>query len=128
MQTVLAREFARKFNSFALSWICYCVAGLVFGAGTASAGNYFQNVSHATVPWPGGIVPYQFDSTNYPVTTIESNTILAGLREWELAAAVKFVPRTSQASYVLLQFTNDGSGTGYCLLGSPTTNAFIMLH
>ncbi len=103
------------------------LAALALIPWTVSAGNYFQGVSPASLPWPGGIVPYKFD-TNYPVTAIESNTILAGLNEWQLAANVKFIPRTSQVTYVLLQYTNDGSGTGYYLSGSPTTNAFMMLH
>ncbi len=88
------------------------------------AGNYFQGVAPASVGWPGGIVPYRFD-TNYVVTTTESNAIVSGLREWELAANVKFVPYTNQANYVRLQFTNDGSGTGYYLSGAPAT---MMLH
>jgi hypothetical protein len=92
----------------------------------AWAGNYFQDVSPASVPWPGGIVPYLFD-TNYTVTDTQKNIILAGLREWELAANVKFVPYTNQASYVLLQYTNDGSGTGYYLSGPPAP-ATMMLH
>lgn len=91
---------------------------------TTWAGNYFQGVAPTNVFWPGGIVPYRFD-TNYIITATESNTIIAGLREWELAANVEFVPYVSQSNYVLLQFTNDGSGSGYCLLGNPAT---IMLH
>jgi hypothetical protein len=90
----------------------------------AWAGNYFQGVSPANLAWPGGIVPYLFD-TNYTVTAAETNAIIAGLREWELAAKVKFVPYTNQANYVLLQYTNDGSGTGYFLSGTPAT---MMLH
>ena len=92
--------------------------------GLTRAGNYFQGVSPVSVFWPGGIVPYRFD-TNYTITATESNVILAGLREWELAGKVKFVPYTNQANYVLLQFTNDGSGTGFCLIGTPFT---MMLH
>jgi len=90
----------------------------------ARAGNYFQGVGPANVFWPGGIVPYQFD-TNYNISATESNVIIAGLREWELAANVKFVPYINQSNHVLLQFTNDGSGSGYCLLGNPAT---MMLH
>jgi hypothetical protein len=103
-------------------WIA-CAVWLLF-EGPVLAGNYFGGVSPASVPWPGGIVPYLFD-TNYTITTTQKNIILAGLREWELAANVKFVPYTNQANYVLLQYTNDGSGTGYYLSGSPAT---MMLH
>ena len=93
------------------------------------AGNYFQGVSPTSVPWSNGIVPYRFD-TNYTLTVTESNVILAGLREWELAANVNFVPYTNQNHYVLLQFTNDGSGTGYYLSypAGAGTAATMMLH
>ncbi|HUA37569.1 MAG TPA: M12 family metallopeptidase [Candidatus Sulfopaludibacter sp.] len=105
-----------------LIWLC----GLVWlsAAGSAFAGNYFGFVSPTNVPWPGGTIPYLFD-TNYTITPAEKSVIITGLREWELAANVHFVPYTNQANYVLLQFTNDGSGSGYCLLGTPAT---IMLH
>ena len=98
-------------------------------AGPVWAGNYFQGVSPTNVPWSNGIVPYLFD-TNYTITVAESNVILAGLREWELAAKVKFVPYTNQNHYVLLQFTNDGSGTGFYLNYPPgaSTAATMMLH
>jgi len=121
------RTLLRLSHSSIFSSLRWCLAALALIPWAASAGNYFQGVSPATPPWPGGVVPYKFD-TNYPVTATESNAILAGLNEWQLAANVKFIPRTSQVTYVLLQFTNDGSGTGYYLIGSPTTNAFMMLH
>jgi len=98
--------------------------GCLFAGFSVQAGNYFQGVSHTSVFWPGGVVPYLFD-TNYTLTSTQKSVIIAGLREWELAANVKFVPYTNQANYVLLQYTNDGSGSGYCLLGTPAT---IMLH
>ena len=108
-------------------WFWLWLAGIALLPATISASNYFPGVAPANVPWPGGVVPYRFD-THYAVTATESNAIVCGLREWELAANVSFVPYTGQAGYVLLQFTNDGSGTGYYLSGSPTTNAFMMLH
>ena len=113
-------------NLFSLSIFCSCWLLL---AGPIWAGNYFQGVSPTNVPWTNGIVPYLFD-TNYTVTATESNVILAGLREWELAAKVKFVPYTNQNHYVLLQFTNDGSGTGFYLNYPPGagTAATMMLH
>ncbi|HLX71638.1 MAG TPA: M12 family metallopeptidase [Verrucomicrobiae bacterium] len=89
----------------------------------AFAGNFFAGATN--VFWPGGTIPYAFDTNNYTITATEQSVILAGLREWQLAANVQFVPYTNQANHVILQFTNDGSGTGYCLLGNPAT---IMLH
>ncbi len=114
---------ARRRLSLVL-WILGVVWAL--GATPLPAGNYFQGVSPVGVWWPGGIVPYLFD-TNYTVTATESNAILAGLREWELAANVKFVPYTNQTNHVLLQFTNDGSDSGYFLLEYPPPSV-MMLH
>ncbi len=101
-----------------LVWISLCVAAPLF------AGNYFGFVLPTNVPWPNGIVAYKFD-TNYAITAQEKDVILDGLREWELAANVRFVPYTTQANFVSIQYANDGSGSGYFLFGSPAT---MMLH
>jgi hypothetical protein len=81
---------------------------------TASAGNFYAGTSPANVPWPGGIVPYQFTNS---LTAAQTNTYLAGLREWELAANVKFVPYTNQSRWILFtyntNFQDSVSGGGY---------------
>ena len=105
-----------------LAWLCRLV--WLLATSSLFAGNYFGFVSSTNVPWLGGIIPYLFD-TNYTITPTEKSVIIAGLREWELAANVNFVAYTTQANYVLIQYTNDGSGSGWCLLGTPAT---IMLH
>ncbi|HTR42752.1 MAG TPA: M12 family metallopeptidase [Pseudomonadales bacterium] len=110
------------FRRYAVKGIFICICLLL--PVLARAGNYFQGVSPSSVFWPGGLVPYKLDPS-YNISATESNVIVAGLREWELAGKVKFVPYTNQANYVLLQYTNDGSGTGYCLSGTPFT---MMLH
>ena len=68
-----------------------------FALDPARAGNFYPGISPATVPWPGGIVPYEFTNT---LTPAQEQTYLNGLREWELAANVKFVPHTTQASWI----------------------------
>ncbi len=68
---------------------------IAFGA------NFYQGVTSNTVSWPGGTVPYVFDAS---VTTNEQPVYLAGMREWELAANIHFVARTTQSNYVLLKF------------------------
>ncbi len=70
----------------------------------ARAGNFYAGTSPATVPWPGGIVPYEFTNT---LTPAEAQTFLDGLREWELAANVKFVPRTNQANWILFSYNTN---------------------
>ena len=71
---------------------------------TAYAGNFYAGTSPASVPWPGGIVPYEFTNT---LTPAEQQTFLDGLREWELAANVKFVPYTNQSRWVLFSYNTN---------------------
>ena len=63
--------------------------------------NFYQGVATNNVPWPGGIVPYLFDTN---VTPPQQAVYLAGMKEWELAANIHFVPYSNQADYVLLKF------------------------
>jgi hypothetical protein len=80
----------------------------------AFAGNFYAGISPATVPWTNGIVPYAFTNG---LTAAETNTFLAALREWELAANVKFVPHTNQPNWILFcyntNFLDYVSGGGY---------------
>ena len=71
---------------------------------TAYAGNFYAGTTPATVPWPGGIVPYEFTNT---LTPAEQQTYLDGLREWELAAKVRFVPHTNQANWILFSYNTN---------------------
>jgi parallel beta-helix repeat protein len=71
---------------------------------SAHAGNFYAGISPATVPWPGGIVPYEFTNT---LTSAQEQTYLNGLREWELAANVKFVPHTTQANWILFCYNTN---------------------
>ncbi len=71
----------------------------------AAAGNFYAGISPATVPWPGGIVPYEFTNT---LTAAQTNTYLNALREWELAANVQFVPHTTQANWILFTYNTNG--------------------
>lgn len=73
---------------------------LVLGA-PVRAGLFYPSVAPTNPPWPGGVVPYQFETQ---VTPAQQAAYLAGLREWELAGNIRFVPRTTETNYVLLQF------------------------
>ncbi|MGH7942863.1 MAG: M12 family metallopeptidase [Limisphaerales bacterium] len=79
----------------------------------ARAANFYDGVSPTNVPWPGGIVPYAFTNT---LTPAEQQTYLDGLREWELAGNVKFVPHTTQTNWIL--FCYDTSFRDYVSGGS----------
>jgi hypothetical protein len=70
----------------------------------ACGGNFYQGISPASVPWTNGIVPYEFTNT---LTPAETNTYLSGLREWELAANVKFVPHTNQTHWILFTYNTN---------------------
>ena len=81
--------------------------------GPLLAGNFYTNYTSATVPWTDGIVPYEFTNT---LTAAQQQTYLDGLREWELAANVKFVPHTNQSRWILFTYnTNylDNVSPGY---------------
>jgi hypothetical protein len=70
----------------------------------ASAGNFYSGISPATVPWPGGIVPYEFTNT---LTAAQKQTFMDGLREWELAANVTYVPHTNQTHWVMFTYNTN---------------------
>jgi len=103
----MARLVKNRIGS-AVSWrdfLCWFILFLGwFAAVSLRAGNFYAGTSPATVPWPGGVVPYQFTNA---LTTSETNTYLAGLREWELAGNVKFVPYTNQASWILFDYNTN---------------------
>jgi len=86
---------------------------LAFAARACLAGNFYAGTSPTNVPWPGGVVPYEFTNT---LSAAEQQTYLDGLREWELAANVQFVPHTNQSRWILFDYnTNflDFVATGY---------------
>src|SRR5215471_12773780 len=74
----------------------------------AFAGNFYAGTSPATVPWTNGIVPYEFTNT---LSAAAKQTYLDGLREWELAANVKFVPHTNQTRWILFDYNTNGQDT-----------------
>ena len=69
------------------------------------AANFYAGISPANVPWPGGIVPYEFTNA---LTAAQTNTYLDGLREWQLAANVSFVPHTTQTHWILFTYNTNG--------------------
>ena len=92
--------------------ILSCALWLLMGA-PLLAGNFYAGTSPSNVPWPGGIVPYEFTNT---LTPAEQQTFFDGVREWELAANVQFVPHTTETRWVLFTYnTNylDNVGVGY---------------
>ncbi len=91
----------------------------LFAAGPLRAANFYTNYTSATVPWPNGIVPYEFTNT---LTTAQQQTYLDGLREWELAANVKFVPHTNQTHWILFDYKYQLSGP--CLSGRQSTGGY----
>ncbi len=88
-----------KFLSFLASifwWI---------GALPVSAGFYGAAVSPGNVPWPGGVIPYIFDNA---LSADQKQTYLDGLREYEIAANLHFIPRTIQTQYILFKYAAGG--------------------
>jgi parallel beta-helix repeat protein len=73
--------------------------------GIVGAANFYAGTSPTNIPWPGGVVPYEFTNT---LTAAEQQTYLDGLREWELAGNVKFVPHTNQTHWILFAYNTNG--------------------
>lgn len=71
----------------------------------ASAGLYPASVSPGNVPWLGGVIPYAFDPT---LSAEQKETYLDGLREYELAGNITFIPRTPETQYVLFKYSPTG--------------------
>ena len=65
------------------------------------AGFFYNGISPANRPWPGGTVPYVIDPA---LSVAQRKTYLDGIREWELAGNVQFIPRTTETSYVFLKY------------------------
>jgi parallel beta-helix repeat protein len=107
----LNRQFNRTPTQFFLWRLAIVLFFLI--PKMACAGNFYVGTSPANVPWPGGIVPYEFTNT---LTAAQTNTYLNGLREWQLAANVAFVPHTNQTRWILFTYnTNyiDNVAPGY---------------
>ena len=76
----------------------------LLAAAPLPAANFYANITPVAVPWTNGIVPYEFTNS---LTPAETNTYLNGLREWELAANVKFVPHTNQTHWILFTYNTN---------------------
>ena len=95
--TFLSGGVERAIIFLATAWVS-------FAPSAACGGNFYTNTSPGNVPWPGGMVPYEFTNN---LTPAETNTYLDGLREWQLAAHVQFVPHTNQTHWVLFTYNTN---------------------
>ncbi len=73
----------------------------------AQAGVYPDSASRL---WPGGVVPYEFDTID-PIPVNSQCCVLAAMDEWEAVANVTFVPRDEEENYLLI--TNGTVGPAY---------------
>ncbi len=52
--------------------------------------------------WKNGVIPYEIDIENYPVSEIGRAEILAGIQIWNIAnTGFRLIPRTSERDYVV---------------------------
>ncbi len=56
--------------------------------------------AYSTSVWPGGRVPYEFDAN---VTMANAQAMIAAMAEWESVAAIDFIPRSGEASFIHIQ-------------------------
>ena len=85
-------------------WFFLPCAMWLLAASPLLAGNFYAGTSPSNVPWPGGVVPYEFTNT---LTAAQQKTYFDGLREWQLAANVSFVPHTTQPNWVLFTYNTN---------------------
>lgn len=91
-------ELYRAAASLCLRWGLALIAAAPVAV---SAANFYAGVSPTNLPWPGGIVYYEFTNT---LTAPETNAYLHALCEWELAGDIQFVPRTTQTNWILFAY------------------------
>lgn len=99
-------------------FVCLAAAVTMFFAGPCFGGNFFAGVSPTNLPVPGGVVYYQFDSS---VTAAEQPTYLDGLREWELAGNIQFIPYTNQANWIIFKYDPTAQLDTYNVSSVPWT-------
>lgn len=85
-------------------WVC-CAAVAAWAVHCAWAGHYSNTVSPGNVPWPEGIVPYVVDPA---LSLAQQRTYRDALRDFELAANVQFIPRTTETQYVFFKYNPVG--------------------
>jgi hypothetical protein len=77
--------------------------------------DYFsQRATYGTSLWPGGIVPFQFDSG---VTSQNQQNMLNAMAAWEAVANVDFVPRNGQSNFLFVQNSTGNSSEGVGMAG-----------
>src|SRR5271154_6177496 len=112
IQSVTFHRHAAHQERVAFCFWSLFMAGML-AASPLLAGNFYFGTSPSNVPWPGGVVPYEFTNT---LTAAQQTTYLDGLREWELAANVTFIPHTTETRWILFTYnTNyiDNVAPGY---------------
>lgn len=87
-------------------WLLCAIIIWFFACWPVGAGLYVNTITPITnVPWPGGTVPYVMDPA---LSAAQQQTYLNALREYELAAKVHFLPRTTEAQYILFKYDPTG--------------------
>ena len=76
-----------------------------------SAPEHMQKDSEKTLPWPGGIIPYDISKLTEPQQVLA----LRAMQRWmETGAKIKFIPRTDEVEYInFTGQTNAGNNTSH---------------
>ncbi len=60
--------------------------------------------------WPNGFVPYVYQTTGPEAMSATKQALVeSAMREWQQVASINFIPRTSEANYILIKFSGDAS-------------------
>src|SRR4051794_18393904 len=54
--------------------------------------------------WPDGVIPFQIDDGDYPPGSAGRTAITSAITEWNTRTNITFIPRLSEADYVVFRF------------------------
>lgn len=77
---------------------------------------FYPGACPTSVPWPGKIIPYEFDAS---VTPAQQVPYLDGIKEWELAGGIDLVPHNGEANVI------SGNGAGNRIAYKGTIGIFV---
>jgi P pilus assembly chaperone PapD len=81
----------------------------------------FGDSTFGATAWPGGTVPYDFDAN---VSAANQLIAIDAMAEWAAAAALTFVPRTTQANYIKFKDSGGNSSFVGMIGGAQTINIY----
>ena len=55
--------------------------------------------------WPNATIPYEIDSNDFPIGTVDRAAIDLAISEWNENTVIRFVPHTNENEYFVFEDT-----------------------